>query len=401
MRGKVIRWSLVLLLCGAVVSSCSKKEEGLKVNQDFSARVLGRKISDKEVDERFNQLTPAQQKDYKGREGRANFVDRLIDEEMLYVEAKNLNLHRDKKVMEELRLAEKTVLIGAYYNNVITKSIEISDKEAEQYYENHLDTYSRPAILKAQHIFSQDSLKCVRWKRRIESGENFDKIAKEESEDKTTSPNSGDLGFFNIPGFINFVGTSERFGDQIKDLEAGEISDVVDFEKGYSIVKVNRKQPASVLPFEDAKPEIVNLLQSRKSQDNLKSKLQELKNKFKPENYVREKIISATRSPEELWEIAQAEDAAYTRIQYYRNLVNRYPDHQYAAQALFMIGFVYAEELQDLVSARRTFDELLNKYPNSEVVESARWMIDNLYKSHPKFESVDDMKQMMDDEDKE
>ena len=65
-----------------------------------------------------------------------------------------------------------------------------------------------------------------------------------------------------------------------------------------------------------------------------------------------------------------------------------------------MIGFVYAEEVQDLVQARRTFDELLREYPDSEVAESARWMIDNLEKPHPKFESVDDMKEKMDAEEK-
>jgi N-acetylmuramoyl-L-alanine amidase len=108
--------------------------------------------------------------------------------------------------------------------------------------------------------------------------------------------------------------------------------------------------------------------------------------------------METTRSPEELWEIAQEEDANYTRIQYYRNIVNKYPDHKYAPQALFMIGFVYAEEVMDLVQARRTFDELIKKYPDTEVAESAKWMIENLNKPHPKFESVDDMKNVMEED---
>jgi len=112
-------------------------------------------------------------------------------------------------------------------------------------------------------------------------------------------------------------------------------------------------------------------------------------------NFVREKILETMRSPEQLWEMAQEEETPYARIQYYRNIVNQYPDHQYAPQALFMIGFVYAEELQDLVQARRTFDELIKKYPDADVVESAQWMISNLNIKHPKFESIEDMQQRM------
>jgi len=115
-------------------------------------------------------------------------------------------------------------------------------------------------------------------------------------------------------------------------------------------------------------------------------------------NFVREDIIRTTRTPEELWEMAQEESDDYTRIQYYRNIVNKYPDDKYAPQALFMIGFVYAEEVMDLVEARRTFDELLKKYPDSEVAGSARWMIENLNKPHPKFESVDHMKEKMEED---
>ncbi len=77
--------------------------------------------------------------------------------------------------------------------------------------------------------------------------------------------------------------------------------------------------------------------------------------------------------------------------------MNKYPEHKYAPQALFMIGFVYAEEVMDLVQARRVFDELLKKYPDSEVAESAKWMIENLDQPHPKFESVDDMKERMEE----
>jgi N-acetylmuramoyl-L-alanine amidase len=169
-------------------------------------------------------------------------------------------------------------------------------------------------------------------------------------------------------------------------------------EKGYSIVKISDKKPENLKPLSEVRQEILDRLRSDKAKDGLKNEIAGLRQEYEPVNFVRERIIETTRSPEELWEIAQEEDANYTRIQYYRNIVNKYPDHKYAPQALFMIGFVYAEEVMDLVQARRTFDELIKKYPDTEVAESAKWMIENLNKAHPKFESVDDMKNIMEEE---
>ena len=238
----------------------------------------------------------------------------------------------------------------------------------------------------------------MEWKKRLDEGEKFNKIAKYESEDNTTAPQNGELGYFNPGGYIKFYGDSKEFSDQVKDLEIGDISDVIVTEKGYSIVKVTDKKPENLKPLSEVRKEILDQLRGDKAKAQLRERIESLRAEYRPTNFVREEIISTTRTPEELWEIAQEESDNYARIQYYRNLVNKYPDHKYAPQAIFMIGFVYAEEVMDLVAARRAFDELLDKYPDSEVAGSARWMIENLNKPHPKFESVDHMKEKMEEE---
>jgi hypothetical protein len=113
------------------------------------------------------------------------------------------------------------------------------------------------------------------------------------------------------------------------------------------------------------------------------------------ENYVKERLDKTTRTAEELWEMAQIEPDARSRIQYYRDIVNLYPTHKNAAEALFMIGFTYAEDLKDFVQARRTFDELKQKYPQSPMLESAKWMSENMETAHPKLESFEGVQKRM------
>ncbi len=397
MSKRIMTFAAMAMVIAAVLVSCSEKDDKLEVNQGLDARVGDSKMTTKEIDDKFESMAPQVKSRYKGREGRAKFVDAMIDEELLYIAAVDSDLRYDEEVKEKIRQAEKNILIASYFDMMIRQKVEVTDEEIEKYYNDHWEEFMNRAIIKAQHAISKDSMKVVEWKKRIDDGEKFNKIAKYESEDPTTSINNGDLGYFNPGGYVKFYGESKEFSDQVRHLEISEVSDIIVTEKGYSLVKINDKKPENIKPLSEVRINIFDQLRNERAKANIDRELVRLREKYKPVNFVREDIIETTRTPEELWEIAQEEDANYTRIQYYRNLVNKYPDHKYAPQALFMIGFVYAEEVMNLVQARRVFKELLKKYPDSEVAESAEWMIENLNKSHPKFESVDDIKERMEE----
>lgn len=397
MSKRIMIFAAMAMMIAAVLVSCSEKGEKFEVNQGLDARVGNSKITTKEIDDRFESMSPQVRAQYKGKDGRAKFVDALINEELLYLAAEKTDLKYDEEVKKQIMQAEKNIMITAYYDKMIRQKVEVTDEEIEKYYDDHWEEFMNRAIIKAQHAFSKDSMKVVEWKKRIDDGEKFNKIAKYESEDRTTAPSNGNLGYFNPGGYIKFYGESKEFSDQVRNLELSEVSDVVVTEKGYSLVKINDKKPENLKPLSEVRKDILDQLRGSMAKANLEQELYSLRKEYEPVNFVREDFIKTTRSPEELWEIAQEEDANFTRIQYYRNIVNKYPEHKYAPQALFMIGFVYAEEVMDLVQARRVFDELLKKYPDSEVAESAKWMIENLEQPHPKFESVDDMKEQMEE----
>jgi arabinofuranosyltransferase len=91
-----------------------------------------------------------------------------------------------------------------------------------------------------------------------------------------------------------------------------------------------------------------------------------------------DRIDLASLTPDSLWTLASEEPNSVKKIGYYRNLVERYGDHQHAPAACFMIGFVYAEEVGDTVAARKAFERVIELYPESEMAESARWMLEQL-----------------------
>ena len=178
MSKRIITVIAMAVVTAAVLVSCSEKGDKIEVNSDLDARVGNTKVTKKEVDNRMESMSPQLKSKYKGKEGRAKLVDAIIDEELLYLAAEKTDLRYDDTVKEQIRQAEKNILITAYYDKNIRQKVEVTDAEIEKYYNNNWEEFMNRAIIKAQHAFSTDSMKVVEWKRRIDDGEMFNKIAK-------------------------------------------------------------------------------------------------------------------------------------------------------------------------------------------------------------------------------
>ena len=75
-------------------------------------------------------------------------------------------------------------------------------------------------------------------------------------------------------------------------------------------------------------------------------------------------------------------------IEIYRRILREYPDSPENYKAEFLIGFVYAEELNVPDSAKVIFERVIQKYPGTEFVDDARAMLEFLDGKMPEFEET-------------
>ncbi len=68
-------------------------------------------------------------------------------------------------------------------------------------------------------------------------------------------------------------------------------------------------------------------------------------------------------------------------IQLFKRLMAEYPDYEKDSECLFMIGFIYDNNLHDYEKAKEIYLEFLEKYPDDEFADDAQASIDNLGKS--------------------
>lgn len=62
-------------------------------------------------------------------------------------------------------------------------------------------------------------------------------------------------------------------------------------------------------------------------------------------------------------------------------ILDRYADHEKAPQALFLKGFTYDNNLNDIENARKYYEEFLAKYPEDEFADDTQFLLENLGKS--------------------
>lgn len=140
-----------------------------------------------------------------------------------------------------------------------------TDAEIKAYYEQNLDTYNIPEQRHARHILlrtapeANDETKSSTRKQleeilaKARSGADFAELAKKYSEDGSAA-NGGDLGFFGRGQMV------PAFDQAVFALKEGALSDIVETQFGFHIIKVEKIKPARQRQLAEVKDAIVDKL---------------------------------------------------------------------------------------------------------------------------------------------
>lgn len=193
--------------------------------------------------------------------------------------------------MDENDLREYTrrdLLISNFVDTVFVAKTAVSESELRDFYDKNLDKFKQDEAVKASHILigtdsstSADDRKKAREKveklrKELAGGADFAELAKVNS----TCPSSqqgGDLGFF---GKGQMVPAFEKAAFALKP---GEISDVVETQFGYHIIKLTEKRSAGTVDYKDVKGRIEEFLKGQKVNSSIQAYIAEAKKSAKIE----------------------------------------------------------------------------------------------------------------------
>lgn len=125
-----------------------------------------------------------------------HMVEKWVEDELLYQEAKIQKIDQDPKVKARIEEAQKGLLIAELLERKYAKNADILEGEIHDYYEAHAETFQRekPEI-RVRHILVADRTALNNAMERLRDGELFDQVARDMSIDASVG-DGGDLGYF-------------------------------------------------------------------------------------------------------------------------------------------------------------------------------------------------------------
>lgn len=240
-------------------------------------------------------------------------LDQIIDIEIIYEQAKKDNLlpteeevnssfktfketidsnEETKKSLEKIGATdeflkeqqEQDLTLNNFKEN-FDKTTTISDEEIQKYYDENKESFYKDEV-KASHIListvdengkalseakkKEAKAKAEEVLKKAKAGEEFSALAKEYSDDTGSATEGGDLGYFGKGVMVS------EFEDAAFGLDVGEVSEIVESQYGYHIIKVFDKVDEQ-LPLSDVKDEIKTTLLNDKYIETIEKLREEAK----------------------------------------------------------------------------------------------------------------------------
>lgn len=246
--------------------------------------------TDSEVDVKFNE--------YKSQFTEEKFQEQLKQQKMSVDELK-----------AEIR---KGLTIEKLVNKEITSKITVSDSEIQSFYAKNKEQYNLPESFHIAHILvtpvpdpevrngknddakteADARAKASRLLRDVQGGMDFATVARDYSEDPTTSAVGGDLNFQPVEALSNI---GPELARTVQSLRVGETArSVVGTRFGFHIVKLLEKDPGGQKDLTDPRvqSQVRQLLFGRKDQILKAAFSETARNRAKVSNFFAERILT-------------------------------------------------------------------------------------------------------------
>ncbi|MGE5629539.1 MAG: peptidylprolyl isomerase [Caulobacteraceae bacterium] len=314
---RMLLLSFSLLILAAFVAGCGM----VRVNPEVDNKTVVAKVSGQDITkEEFNKVYTVFKAQYEQQYGadvwnqevngkkfgdvaKDKLLDMLIDEKIQMKKASELGITvTDQEINTEIENAKKYFdsedkfneflknqsmdlqyykdsvkkdLIISKLTEKLTADVSVTDNEVKSYYDSHQSEF---VSVKASHILLDTKEEAEKMLQRVKAGEDFNALAKQYSKDPSAKENSGELGYFKHGEMV------EAFENAAFALKPGEISDVVQSDFGYHIIKVEDNK---LEKYNDAKEELKSKLLGDKKNTEYEKLLADMRSKAQIQKFTK------------------------------------------------------------------------------------------------------------------
>ncbi|MDI9569435.1 MAG: peptidylprolyl isomerase [Pseudomonadota bacterium] len=255
-------------------------------DKDVVAKWGKKVVTRAELEARIAVLPPEYQNRFKNEQQRQEFLEGLVQVQILAAEARAQKLDKERAMVLRLEDMTNSVLAQEYMKRELAKVPQVTEKDIEDYYQSHKGEFVNPAQVKAQHILVKvddkakpEEIAAARAKaenirKEIAAGGDFSKLAEKYSDDPGSKTRGGDLGFFARERMV------PEFSQAAFSMKKDEVSQPVKTAFGFHIIKVTDTRPEKQLDLKEAAPRIRGRLENARRKEAMDKELERLKKKY-------------------------------------------------------------------------------------------------------------------------
>ncbi|MBE6930966.1 MAG: hypothetical protein E7463_11895 [Ruminococcaceae bacterium] len=151
------------------------------------------------------------------------------------------------------------------------ENVKVTEAEAQKYYEENQDKFVSGMTFNASHILVKTEEEAAAILAQIKDGSITFEDAAMQNSTCPSGQKGGSLGDFGEGQMV------PEFEQACAAMEVGTISEPVQTQFGYHLIRLNNKSEGGVLAYDEIKGELMNQLKEEKQQAAYQSKVNQLK----------------------------------------------------------------------------------------------------------------------------
>ncbi len=194
------------------------------------------------------------------------------------------NQHIDRAMLE--RDLRQDLVIKKYVDENVNKKVSVTPDEVAKYYTAHPAEFQHPDIVRTSHILiipsgstpEQDSLAKQRAEAilaRVKKGEDFAKLARENSMDGSASK-GGDAGYASKDAL------APEYAEAAFALPVGGVQ-LIKTQYGYHVLKVTDKKKEGLSTLQEIRDQLTDFLKNQKAEAEMTRLINQLRDQSKVE----------------------------------------------------------------------------------------------------------------------
>lgn len=169
----------------------------------------------------------------------------------------------------------------------VAKNVQVTDEQVSTYYDKNKADYVTQGEAHIAHIQVTNEADAKALEQQLAGGADFAALAKTKSTDKLSAAQGGDLGWAKAGIF------PKAFEEAMNGLQVGEVSQVVNVDGAYHIIKVLARKNEQAIPLEQVKDNIAKTIRNELLLTEYSNLAREMANKAFENNGSLESVAQA------------------------------------------------------------------------------------------------------------